>query len=50
MTVSNLFLLLNKELFARLKSPTTDPGFVLGGLDSRGFDRNSWFKYSKNYE
>jgi hypothetical protein len=37
------------ELFvARL--PLTDPGFVLGGLDSRGFDRNSWFKYSKNYE
>jgi hypothetical protein len=28
----------------------TDPGFVLGGLDSSGFDRNSWFKYSKNYE
>ena len=28
MTVSNLFLLLNKELFARLKSPTTFAGLA----------------------
>jgi hypothetical protein len=33
-----------------LKLPPTDPGFVLGGLDSSGFDRNLWFKYSKIYE
>jgi hypothetical protein len=26
----NLFLLLNKELFARLKSPTTGLGFAFG--------------------
>ena len=28
MTVSNFFLLMNKELFARLKSPTTFPGLA----------------------
>jgi hypothetical protein len=30
MTVSNFFLLMNKELFARLKSPTTFFGFAVG--------------------
>jgi hypothetical protein len=34
MTVSNLFLLLNKELFARLKSPTT----VLGLGEAVGIE------------
>ena len=32
MTVSNFFLLMNKELFARLKSPTTFGGLVKGGV------------------
>jgi hypothetical protein len=43
MTVSNLFLLLNKELFARLKSPTTFGGLVKGGvLESFTFIGVEW--------